>query len=73
MFKFLSDAVFGNWYASDFEVDGVKYRCGETYMMYHKALLMGDVEIAQQILNEPDPKKIKRLGQQVKVSFVFVF
>ena len=34
-------------------------------MMYHKALLMGDGEIARQILDNPDPSVAKKLGQCV--------
>ena len=57
---------FGNWSHSPFAVDDVKYQCGETYMMYHKALLMGDVRVANLILAEKEPRTIKKLGQQVK-------
>lgn len=35
-------------------------------MMYHKALLFTDTDIASKILREPEPKKQKALGRKVK-------
>ena len=39
-----------NWYLSDFSVEGVCYSSMEQYMMYSKALLFRDQEIAGEIL-----------------------
>lgn len=38
----------------------------EHYMMYRKAILMGDSEVAQKILDSPHPSAAKRLGREVK-------
>ena len=38
----------------------------EQYMMYHKAMVFDDVEIAERIMLEPDPRKQKSLGRKVK-------
>ena len=35
-------------------------------MMYHKALLFADTDIAAKILRESEPKKQKALGRKVK-------
>ena len=35
-------------------------------MMYHKAILFADTDIAAKILREPEPKKQKALGRKVK-------
>ena len=35
-------------------------------MMYHKALVMGDREIADKILAAPHPSEAKALGRQVR-------
>ena len=35
-------------------------------MMYRKATLFGDEEIAVQILREPEPKRQKALGRKVR-------
>lgn len=44
----------------------VEFPTTEHYMMYHKALLMSDQDIAAQILANPHPSVSKRLGRQVK-------
>lgn len=60
------NGYLSNWYLSDFEVDGVKYSSMEQYMMYQKAVLFGDEDVAQQILSVSDVGKIKALGRMVK-------
>lgn len=55
-----------NWYISDFIIDGVNFSSMEQYMMYKKAILFQDNEIAKEILNTQDVGKIKALGRQVK-------
>jgi ribA/ribD-fused uncharacterized protein len=56
------------WYPSPFEsgTDGVEFMTAEHYMMYHKALLMGDLETAGKILAAPHPSEAKALGRQVR-------
>ncbi|KAF1752961.1 hypothetical protein GCK72_019516 [Caenorhabditis remanei] len=44
------------------------FKCSEQYFMYHKALLVGDEEIAEQILNESNPMKMKLLGRKLTMS-----
>jgi ribA/ribD-fused uncharacterized protein len=65
-YKFFWNGIFSNWYSSNFEVDGIKYNCGEQYMMYKKAITFNDTEIAYKILHEDSPKKQKQLGRLVK-------
>lgn len=55
-----------NWYLSDFTVDGITYSSMEQYMMYQKAILFQDEEIAKEILETTDVGKIKALGRAVK-------
>lgn len=58
---------FSNWHPAKFtDQNGVQYTCSEQYMMYQKAMLFGDSEIAQEILRSPDPKEQKELGRKVK-------
>lgn len=57
---------FSNWYPSPFELNGVLYHTTEHYLMYQKALLMGDVKIGEAILNTNNAKKVKALGRRVK-------
>lgn len=42
------------------------FRTSEQYMMYWKALLMGDDESAMKIIKSTTPKQAKSLGRQVK-------
>lgn len=59
--------AFSQWYKSDFtDINDVKYNCAEQFMMYQKAILFGDNEVANEILNETDPKNIKALGRKIK-------
>ena len=58
---------FSNWHPAKFtDQNGVQYTCSEQYMMYQKAMLFGDSEIAQEILMAPDPRDQKELGRKVK-------
>lgn len=60
------------WYPSPFvEKDPKtgeekKFGTSEQYMMYHKALLMGDEEIAQETLEAKTPGEAKALGRKVR-------
>ncbi len=60
------NGYLSNWHLSDFEVDGVKFASMEQYMMYQKAILFDDKEIAQQILSTSNAGKIKSLGRAVR-------
>lgn len=60
------NGYLSNWYLADFEIDSVKYSSMEQYMMYQKALLFQDDEIAEQILSTSDVGQIKALGRSVK-------
>ena len=60
------NGYLSNWYLSDFEMNGVKYSSMEQYMMYQKAVLFNDNEIAGQILEISDVGKIKALGRMVR-------
>lgn len=63
---FFWNGIFSNWYESHFEVNGIKYNCGEQYMMYQKAMTFNDKEIADKILCECSPRRQKQLGREVK-------
>ena len=57
---------FSQWYASPFEVDGVRYATAEHYMMAAKARLFGDAEAEQNILQARHPGEAKTLGRSVR-------
>lgn len=60
------------WYASTFTAPAGKsssqmvFLTTEQYMMYHKAILFSDQDIADSIMLEPSPKKQQSLGRKVK-------
>ena len=59
------NGYLSNWYLSDFFVNSIQYSSMEQYMMYQKALLFEDREIAEQILHTQNVGKIKALGRSV--------
>lgn len=60
------NGYLSNWYPCTFTVNNITYNCSEQYMMYQKAILFEDEEIANKILNTSAPKKQKELGRKVK-------
>lgn len=66
-FSFFWKGPLSQWARSDFRANGVDYTCAEQYMMHQKALLFGDTEKAQEILDAGfNPKRHKQLGREVK-------
>jgi len=61
-----SSSPFSNWYKCRFKVKKNQFSSTEQYMMYEKAMLFDDKEIAQKILKTSDPQKQKALGRAVK-------
>lgn len=57
--------IYSNWHKSGFTVKGIRFANGEQYMMYCKAKFFNDEATAALILAEPDPQKVKVLGQAV--------
>lgn len=60
------NGYLSNWYLSEFEVNGIQYSSMEQYMMYQKAVLFNDSDVAGQILGTSNVGKIKALGRAVK-------
>ncbi len=62
------DGFLSNFYPSEFKVDGKKYNCSEQYFMKKKQELFDpkNIGLAINILNETNPKDIKKYGRQVK-------
>lgn len=61
-----ANGYLSNWYLSDFMKDGVSFSSMEQYMMYKKALIFRDTEIACQILETSSVGKVKALGRSVR-------
>jgi ribA/ribD-fused uncharacterized protein len=65
-FFFTEASPFSQWYRCSFSVDGQVFNCAEQFMMYGKALLFGDGEVAREILAADHPRQHKALGRKVK-------
>ncbi len=59
------NGYLSNWYPSVFVIDGIRFSSMEQYMMYKKAVVFQDMDIATQILAANDVRNIKELGRQV--------
>ena len=57
------NGYLSNWDMSGFTLDGKKYCCAEQYLMEQKALLFGDMAIADQIMECTDQQTMQNLGR----------
>ena len=57
---------FSQWYESEFSDGQNTFCCAEQFMMFNKALIFNDEQIADKILRTTDPKKHKQLGREIK-------
>ncbi|HRC58076.1 MAG: NADAR family protein [Myxococcales bacterium] len=64
-FFFTEASPFSQWHRCVFTVGAHTYNCAEQYMMHGKALLFGDVAVAEQILKAAHPRTHKALGRKV--------
>lgn len=64
------NGYLSNWYPSPlqliFHEKLYSFQNVEQAMMASKAMLMGDIDSFDKILQQPDPKKVKKLGRNVK-------
>lgn len=58
--------VFSQWHRTPFRLAEKDFVTAEQWMMYSKAILFDDADIAKQIAESSDPAVQKRLGQAVK-------
>lgn len=59
------NGYLGNWFDAPFDLNGIHFPTSEHYMMYEKAMLMGDDITANDIVHATDPKIVKALGREV--------
>ncbi len=60
------NGFLSNWYSSAFEIEEKKFTSVEQYIMYRKAEIFGDTEIADRILATDDPETQKALGRKAR-------
>lgn len=65
-FFFTEASPFSQWHRCAFSVDGNAFSCAEQYMMFGKAMLFDDAEMAGKILEADHPRQHKALGRKVR-------
>jgi ribA/ribD-fused uncharacterized protein len=68
------NGIYSQWYPSEFkekydfgdETKIITFKNAEQYMMFRKALLFNDMNIAYKILETISPREIKNLGREIK-------
>ena len=55
---------FSNWYAAEFYYAGKHFAHAEQFMMYHKVLMFGKHDLAEQIMRSTDPGICKNIARQ---------
>ncbi|BDB03689.1 NADAR family protein [Clostridium botulinum] len=61
-----SSNPLSQWHKVRFQENNIVYSSAEQYMMYAKALLFNDQEIAKKIITSNNPRDIKAFGRKVK-------
>jgi len=65
IFYFGEESVFSHWFKCSFSINNQSFCCVEQYLMYQKARLFNDAEIAKRILNSSNPARHHHLGKKV--------
>lgn len=65
-FVFFWNGIYSQWYGAPFTIGGISFNTCEQYMMYKKAMLFGDEDIANKILLSNRSDEQKYLGRLVK-------
>lgn len=69
---FFWGSIFSQWNTENnngkyqFKENGKEFTSCEQYMMYNKAILFNDLEVAEKIMRIRNVKQIKQLGREVK-------
>jgi len=64
--KAITKSCFSQWYQSPFEENGIRYLTAEHYMMYAKAVLFDDLNVAKKVLVAKTPGEAKVLGREIQ-------
>jgi ribA/ribD-fused uncharacterized protein len=62
----ITNAVYSQFYPVEFQIDGVRYRWAEQWMMAAKARLFDDPEALAAILGAGEPLTCKKIGRTVR-------
>ncbi len=64
--KELDKRCLTQWFVSPFIMNDIVFHTAEHYMMFHKAMLFNDIEIAMRILEDKSPYNAQVFGRRVK-------
>lgn len=65
-FFWQTESPFSNWHRSRFSEGVMNYSNAEQYLMFHKAFLFADDEVAKEIMEAKHPREMKALGRKIK-------
>jgi ribA/ribD-fused uncharacterized protein len=65
-FVFFWNGIYSQWHSAPMTIGKIEYNSCEQYMMHQKALLFGDDEIAELIMQEENPKEQKKYGRMIR-------
>jgi hypothetical protein len=65
-YVFFWNGIYSQWHKSNMTIGRIEYNSCEQYMMHQKALLFGDDDIAEKIMEEKNPKEQKKFGRMIK-------
>lgn len=65
-FFFSKKDIYSQWYPATFTLANKTFTCAEQWMMWSKAILFGDKDVASKIMKTNDPLIHKKLGRSVK-------
>jgi ribA/ribD-fused uncharacterized protein len=65
-YVFFWNGIYSQWHKANMTIGKIEYNSCEQYMMHQKALLFGDEETAELIMQEKNPREQKKFGRMVK-------
>ena len=65
-YVFFWGGICSQWYPSEFTLEGEKFTSAEQYMMWKKAKLFNDEDVANEIMKTNNPREQKSLGRKVR-------
>jgi hypothetical protein len=65
-YVFFWSGIYSQWHKAPMVIDKIEYNSCEQYMMHQKALLFGDEDIAELIMQESNPREQKKYGRMIK-------
>ena len=65
-YVFFWNGIYSQWHKANMTIGKIEYNSCEQYMMHQKALLFGDEETAELIMEEKNPREQKKFGRMVK-------